>query len=87
MLNKEMTSSRELTQDQDPRSVTRATVFLLKKGIGEKVFSVSNKLGYFSHFGSVTQLFLPWFTRAMQSAKRKCKFAFICDSCLNIACV
>jgi hypothetical protein len=41
-LNEELTSSSpELTRDQDPRSVTRATVFLIKKSIAEKVHSVS----------------------------------------------
>ncbi|KXJ17222.1 Centrosomal protein of 104 kDa [Exaiptasia diaphana] len=40
-LDKEMTSeSPELSNDQDPRSVSRATVFLVKKGIKEKVQSV-----------------------------------------------
>ena len=45
-LEKEMSSETpELTSDKDPKTVVKATVFLIQKGIKDQVFSVSLLLG------------------------------------------
>ena len=45
-LEKEMSSDTpELTADKDPKTVVKATVFLVQKGIKDQVFSVSLLLG------------------------------------------
>lgn len=45
-LEKEMSSdSPELAADKDPKTVVKAAVFLIQKGIKDQVFSVSLLLG------------------------------------------
>lgn len=45
-LQKEMSSDTpELTSDKDPKTVVKAAVFLIQKGIKDQVFSVSLLLG------------------------------------------